>query len=84
MTTANHFMTVNDTQPSAPSIATLARWFIRLVGLGLLMVALGMWVSPGATTLPELMMMKLCASFFSAVTGGYLIFCARSPKPAEG
>ncbi|WP_323764886.1 hypothetical protein [Marinovum sp.] len=84
MTTANHFMTVDHTQRVAPSPATIARWFTRVVGLSLLAFSLGMWISPGATTLPELMMMKLCASFFSAVTGGYLLYCARTPKPSEG
>lgn len=84
MTATNHFITADRTAGTEISVGTMVRWFTRLVGLSLVMGALGMWVAPNATALPELMLMKLCASFFFALTGAHLLYSARTPRDDAG
>ncbi|MDA7426884.1 hypothetical protein PGB28_00325 [Primorskyibacter aestuariivivens] len=61
------------------SVATLVRGFTRLIAVALLASALGIWIAPGASNIAEIMLMKLCASFFLGVTGLHLLFAARTP-----
>ncbi|WP_303467829.1 hypothetical protein [Marinovum sp. 1_MG-2023] len=64
----------------ASTIGHMVRLFTRLIGIALLLSAIGLWISPKATYLPELMLMKACATFFFALTGLYLVIIARNPK----
>lgn len=84
MTVANLLMRADPERETEMNADMIARWFVRLVGLSLVVASLGMWVAPNATTLPELMMIKLCASFFFAMTGGYLLYFARTSKSSRG
>lgn len=90
MTAANHFMTAHATSGATLSterefgLGGMVRLFTRLVAVSLMLAAVGLWIAPGATSLPELMLIKLCASFFFAVTGLHLLHAARSPSAPEG
>lgn len=64
-------------------IGTLVRGFTRLIAVALLAASLGLWIAPGTSTMPELMLMKLCVSFFLALTGLHLFFSTRQPKVKE-
>ncbi|MGY3437290.1 MULTISPECIES: hypothetical protein [unclassified Marinovum] len=89
MTAANHFMTAHATSANTLSnerefgVGGMVRLFTRLVAVSLILAAVGMWITPGASNLPELMLIKLCASFFFAVTGLHLMYAARSPNASD-
>ena len=81
MSAANHFFAA-PTQARASlrdevSLSLVVRMITRLIAAALVIAAVGLWVAPGAGNLPELVMMKLCASFFFALTGVHLFFAAR-------
>jgi len=83
MTAANHFLDAHgqtemtDRMPRELSISGIVRIFTRLVAVVLIMAAAGIWVAPHTSSLPELFMMKLCASFFFSLLGVHLLFTAR-------
>lgn len=64
-------------------IGGFVRLFTRLIGVALMAASLGLWIAPGTSSMPELLLMKLCISFFLALTGLHLIFASRRPKTPE-
>ncbi|TNF20613.1 MAG: hypothetical protein EP318_10345 [Rhodobacteraceae bacterium] len=84
MTAANHFLdaqgqtTSADRMPRELGLGSIVRMFTRLVAAVLIIAAAGIWVAPNTSSLPELFMMKLCASFFFALLGVHLLFAARN------
>lgn len=86
MATTQHFMERTpanslDLRPAREmSVASVARSFTRLIAAALVAAALGLWVAPGSSNLPELMLMKLCASFFLGLTGLHLFFASRNKE----
>ncbi len=83
MAATQHFMDASnakqvDVRPAQEiSLAAFARGFTRLIAVALLAAAAGLWLAPRPSNLPELILMKLCASFFLGLTGFYLFFAAR-------
>lgn len=86
MAATQHYMDANASvsqslQPAREmSVASFVRGFTRLIAVALLASALGIWIAPGASNIAEVMLMKLCASFFLGVTGLHLLFAARTPR----
>lgn len=84
MAATQHYMETDASASHAPeparemSLGSFVRGFTRLVGVALLAAALGLWIAPGASNIAEVMLMKLCASFFLGVTGLHLLFAART------
>lgn len=84
MTAANHFLDAHghtdmaDRTPRELSISGIVRMFTGLVAAVLIIVSAGIWVAPHTSSLPELFMMKLCASFFFALLGVHLLYTARN------
>ncbi len=81
MTATNHFMTPRNPDTEF-TLGTILRWFTRMVGVALVLLGLGVWIAPTASALPELAMIKLCATVFSALSGGHLLYVARAPGAA--
>lgn len=84
MTAANHFLDaygrtdMADRTPRELGISGIVRMFTRLVAAVLIVAAAGIWMAPHTSSLPELFMMKLSASFFFALLGVHLLFTARN------
>lgn len=86
MAATQHYMDANASvsQSGQPAreipVASFVRGFTRLIGVALVVSALGLWIAPGASNIAEVMLMKLCASFFLGVTGLHLLFAARTRR----
>jgi hypothetical protein len=63
--------------------AGVGRMLRCLVGLALVMAALGLWIALGASWSGELLILKLGVSFFFALCGLTLIGAQQAPPPAD-
>lgn len=57
-------------------LGDIVRLLTRLVAAALIIAGLGLWIAPSTANLPELFLMKLCASFFFSLVGLHLLFMA--------